>query len=117
MTANVKILSSGNPQIAKGYGDGVVQRYIAAMPGWKSAVGRRIDQLVMEAFPAAEKAVKWNTALFGKEDGWFMALYCYRRYVQLTFMQGSALDPVPPVPSKSGNTRYLNIHHRNTGNL
>jgi hypothetical protein len=39
----VTLLSGGNPQIAKGYGDAPVQAYIAAMPGWKSAVGRRLD--------------------------------------------------------------------------
>lgn len=31
----VVLLSGGNPQIAKGYGDEPVQAYIAAMPGWK----------------------------------------------------------------------------------
>ena len=40
------LLSGGNPQIAKGYGDAPVQAYIAAMPGWKSDIGRRIDTLI-----------------------------------------------------------------------
>src|SRR3546814_13929977 len=34
--AQPTLLSGGNPQIAKGYGDAPVQAYIAAMPGWKS---------------------------------------------------------------------------------
>ena len=104
-----KLLSSGNPQIAKGEGDGPVQAYIAAMPGWKQEIGRRLDRIVADEFPAVRKAVKWNTPLYGKADGWFLALYCYRHHVQLTFMQGTSLDPVPPVASKVAGTRYLNI--------
>ncbi|WP_411817335.1 DUF1801 domain-containing protein [Hyphococcus sp. DH-69] len=105
-----KLLSSGNPQIPKGDGDAPVQAYIAAMPGWKSDIGRRIDDIVNQNFPAIQKAVKWNTPLYGKEDGWFMAMYCYKKYVQLTFMRGTSLTPVPPVPSKVDGTRYLNIY-------
>lgn len=104
-----KLLSSGNPQIPIGDGDGPVQAYIEAMPGWKNAIGRKIDDIIARVFPGAEKAVKWNTPLYGKDDGWFLALYCYKKYVQITFMQGTRLDPVPPVESKVGNTRYFNI--------
>lgn len=105
-----KLLSSGNPQIPKGDGDAPVQAYIAAMPGWKRDVGRRLDALVARAVPNVQKAVKWNTPLYGVEgDGWFFAFYCYTKYVQLTFFRGTALDPVPPVASKNKETRYLNI--------
>ncbi|NDV87728.1 DUF1801 domain-containing protein [Aurantimonas aggregata] len=104
-----KLLSSGNPQIPKGDGDGPVQAWIAAAPGWQGDIGRRLDRIVEDVFPAVRKAVKWNTPLYGKDDGWFFAMYCYRRYVQLTFMQGTSLDPVPPVASKVAGTRYVNI--------
>ena len=104
-----KLLSSGNPQIAMGEGDAPVKAYIAAMPEWKSDVGRLIDDIVMRIVPDVKKAVKWNTPLYGKEDGWFLAMYCYKRYVQLTFMRGTSLDPVPPVESKIEGTRYFNI--------
>jgi hypothetical protein len=104
-----KLLSSGNPQIPKGDGNEPVQAYIAAMPGWKSDLGRRLDRIVETAFPAVRKAVKWNTPLYGKEDGWFFAMYCYKNHVQLTFMQGASLDPVPPVASKVAGTRYVKI--------
>ncbi len=105
------LLSSGNPQIAKAEGDAPVQAYIVAMPGWKSAVGQRIDALVTSTVPGVRKAVKWNTPLFGNEgDGWFLAMYCYKNYVQITFFRGQSLRPIPPVASKSGDTRYLNIH-------
>ncbi len=105
-----KLLSSGNPQIPKGEGNAPVQMYIAAMPGWKSGIGRRVDAIVEHVFPEVRKAVKWNTPLYGKEDGWFLAMYCYRKYVQLTFMNGTALLPMPPKVSKVKGTRYYDIH-------
>lgn len=110
------LLSSGNPQIAKGEGDAPVQQYIAAMPGWKHDIGRRVDDIVSEVFPDVRKAVKWNTPLYGKEDGWFLAIYCYKKYVQLTFMRGTSLDPVPPVSSKTEGTRYFNIYETDEWN-
>jgi hypothetical protein len=105
-----RLLSSGNPQIAKGDGDAPVKAYIAAMPGWKSEVGRRVDCAVEHVFPDVRKAVRWNTPLYGKEDGWFLAMYCYKRYVQLTFMRGTSLTPVPPKASKVEGTCYFDIH-------
>jgi len=106
-----KLLSGGNPQIAKGYGDKPVQAYIAAMPGWKSDVGRRLDDLVMRTVPGVAKAVKWNTPLYGIEgQGWFLGLHCFNRYVKLTFFRGASLDPVPPESSKTAETRYFYIH-------
>ncbi len=105
------LLSSGNPQIAKGMGDAPVQAYIAAMPGWKSDVGRRLDALVERLVPGVRKAVKWNTPLFGVEDNsWFLAMYCYKKYVQLTFFRGTSLRPLPPQASKQNETRYFNIY-------
>jgi hypothetical protein len=63
----------GNPQIAKADGDAPVQKYIAAMPGWKSAVGKRLDAIIVRAVPRVRKAVKWNTPMYGIEGrGWFM---------------------------------------------
>ncbi|WP_205625042.1 DUF1801 domain-containing protein [Geminicoccus roseus] len=105
-----KLLSSGNPQIPKGEGDAPVQAYIAAMPGWKSDIGRRLDEIVERISPGVIKAVKWNTPLYGKNDGWFFSMYCYTRYVQLTFMRGACLSPVPPGKSKVEGTRYFNIY-------
>lgn len=107
-----KLLSSGNPQMPKGVGNAPVQAYIAAMPDWKSDIGRRLDNIVERVFPNVQKAVKWNTPFYGKKDGWFLAMYCYRQYVQLTFMRGTSLTPLPPVPSKVEGTRYFNIHER-----
>jgi hypothetical protein len=108
--ASPKLLSGGNPQIAKGYGDAPVQAYIAAMPGWKSGVGRRLDALIERTVPGVRKAVKWNSPLYGRgEEGWFLGVHCMTRYVKVAFFRGSALTPMPPGPSKSPDTRYLDI--------
>jgi hypothetical protein len=106
-----KLLSGGNPQIAKGDGDTPVQAYIAAMPGWKSQVGRKLDALIQAAVPGVRKAVKWNSPFYGVEEkSWFLAVHCYAKYVKVAFFRGAALDPQPPVASKQKDVRYLHIH-------
>lgn len=106
----VVLLSGGNPQIAKGYGDAPVQKYIAAMPGWKSDIGTRIDALVLKAVPNVEKAVKWNSPFYGTEkDVWFLGFHCMTKYVKVAFFRGAELDPMPPGTSKQQNVRYLDI--------
>jgi hypothetical protein len=105
------LLSGGNPQIAKGEGDAPVQAYIAAAPGWKQDVVRRLDALVAEAVPGVRKAVKWNSPFYGVEgQGWFLSFHCFTRYVKVTFFRGASLDPVPPGASKHPEVRYLDIH-------
>ena len=106
----VVLLSGGNPQIAKGYGDAPVQAYIAAMPGWKSAIGRRLDAIIEKAVPGVSKAVKWNSPFYGVErDSWFLSLHCFNAYIKVTFFRGTSLDPVPPGKSKHPEVRYLDI--------
>jgi len=106
-----KLLSGGNPQIPKGDGDGPVQAYIAAMPGWKRALGEHLDDLIVRTVPDVHKAVRWNQPFYGVGgDGWFMAFRCYTAYVQLQFFRGASLDPVPPKASKHDQVRYLDIH-------
>jgi hypothetical protein len=109
--AKPALLSGGNPQIAKGYGDAPVQAYIAAMPGWKSEVGRRLDALVTRTVPGVRKAVKWNSPFYGVEDQvWFLSFHCFARYVKVTFFRGASLRPVPPGASKHKDVRYLDIY-------
>ena len=106
-----KLLSGGNPQIAKADGDAPVQAYISAMPGWKSEVGRRLDGLVESTVPAVRKAVRWNSPFYGVEgQGWFLSYHCFTRYVKVTFLNGSSLRPPPPGESKHQEVRYLHIH-------
>lgn len=105
------LLSGGNPQIAKADGDVPVQAYIAAMPGWKSNVGRQLDALIVRTVPGVRKAVKWNSPLYGVEgQGWFLGIHCFTKYVKVAFFRGSSLRPVPPGESKSKDTRYLDIY-------
>jgi hypothetical protein len=105
------LLSGGNPQIAKSDGDAPVQAYIAAMPGWKRDTGRRLDALISRTVPTVKKAVKWNSPFYGIEDqGWFLNLHCYAKYIKVAFFKGTSLRPLPPGESKHKEVRYLDIH-------
>ncbi len=111
-----RLLSGGNPQIAKGEGDAPVRAYIDAMPDWKRDVGRRVDAIIQRAVPNVRKAVKWNSPLYGiRGQGWFVALHCYTKFVRLTFFNGTSLDPMPPGPSKTKAARHLDIHEGELG--
>ncbi|MCO6392135.1 DUF1801 domain-containing protein [Aliihoeflea aestuarii] len=105
------LLSGGNPQIPKGYGDGPVQAYIDAMPGWKSDVGRKLDALIVEALPDVKKAVKWNSPFYGVEDDvYFLSFHCFDKYLKVAFFKGASIDPMPPVGSKQKDVRYFHVH-------
>ena len=109
--AAVVLLTGGNPQIAKADGDAPVQKYIAAMPGWKRVVGKRLDALIVRTVPRVQKAVKWNSPFYGIEGrGFFMQFYVFTRYVKVTFFRGTSLLPVPPGPSKHKEVRYFDIY-------
>ena len=112
MTKAPKLLSGGNPQIPKGEGDGPVQAYIAAMPGWKGDVGRRLDAIIAKTVPGVRKAVKWNSPFYGApdQDGWFLSFHVFTRYLKVTFFRGAALHPAPSGTSKYPDVRYLDIH-------
>jgi hypothetical protein len=106
-----KLLSGGNPQIPKGYGDAPVQAYIAAMPGWKRDLGRGLDALIERTVPGVHKAVKWNSPFYGVEDDqWFLSFHCFTKYVKVAFFRGTSLRPVPPGKSKHEQVRYIDIH-------
>jgi hypothetical protein len=104
------LLSGGNPQIAKGDGDAVVQDYIAAMPGWKGDIGRRLDEIIVRIVPKVQKAVRWNTPFYGIDgQGWFLGFHCITKYIKVTFFRGASLCPVPPIESKQSEVRYYHI--------
>ena len=108
--AKPALLAGGNPQIAKADGDAPVQAYIAAMPGWKRDVGRRLDALIARTVPGVRKAVKWNSPFYGVEgEGWFLSFHCFTTYVKVAFFRGASLRPVPPGESKHKDVRYLDI--------
>jgi len=105
------LLSGGNPQIAKADGDAPVQAYIAAMPGWKSDIGRHLDSIIVRTVPGVQKAVRWNSPFYGIEgQGWFLSFHCFTKYVKVAFFNGTSLDRPPPGESKDENVRYLNVY-------
>ncbi len=109
--ATPTLLSGGNPQIAKADGDAPVQAYIAAMPDWKRDIGHRLDALIVRAVPQVRKAVRWNSPFYGIEgQGWFFSMHCMTKYIKVAFLNGTSLQPVPPVESKNQGTRYFHIH-------
>ena len=96
---------------SKADGDAPVQAYIAAMPGRKRDVGHRMDDIITRTVPEVQKAVKWNSPLYGIEgQGWFVSYHCFTRYIKVTFFRGTSLSPVPPVDSKQAEVRYFHIH-------
>jgi hypothetical protein len=114
-SAKPTLLAGGNPQFAKAYGDAPVEAYIAAMPGWKRDVGRRLDALIAATVPAVRKAVKWNSPFYGiegpgQEGGWFLSFHCFTTYIKVAFFRGTSLRPLPPGASKHKHVRYLDIH-------
>ena len=108
--ARPRLLAGGNPQIGKAEGDAPVRAYLEAVPGWKRAVGRRLDTLITDALPGVQKAVKWNSPFYGVAgQGWFLSFHCFTRYIKVTFFKGAALDPLPPGESKHREVRYLDV--------
>jgi hypothetical protein len=110
VAAKPRLLAGGNPQIAKGEGDAPVRAYIAALPGWKSGVGRRLDALIARTVPGVRKAVKWNSPFYGVEGkGWFLSFHAYTKYIKVAFFRGASLRPAPPGESRHKDVRYLDI--------
>lgn len=105
------LLTGGNPQIAKADGDAPVQAYIAALPGWKRDVGRRLDALIVRTVPKVRKAVRWNSPFYGVEgQGWFLTIHCMAKYLKVAFLRGASLNPLPPIESKKMHVRYFHIY-------
>jgi hypothetical protein len=112
-----KLLSGGNPQIAKASGNAPVQAYIAAMPSWKRAVGQRLDEIISRTVPGVTKAVKWNSPLYGEKDqpegkrgSFFLGIHCMTKSIKVAFFRGRSLRPIPPGQSKQKEVRYLDIY-------
>ena len=84
---------------------------IAAMPGWKRDVGRRLDRLIGKTVPGVCRAVKWNSPFYGVEgQGYFLGYHCLTRYVKVAFFRGADLKPMPPGISKQKHVRYFDIY-------
>lgn len=104
------LLAGGNPQIAKADGDAPVQAYLAAVPGWRQDVARRLDELIVQTVPSVHKAVRWNSPMYGiKGQGWFVSLHVFAKYVKVTFFKGTSLEPMPP-GGTAKEARWIDIH-------
>ena len=69
-----------------------------------------LDALLVRNVPHVQKAVKWNSPLYGIAGlGWFLGIHTFTRYVKVAFFRGRSLRPVPPGASKDKETRYLDI--------
>lgn len=108
-TAQPVLLAGDNPQIAKADGDAPVQAYVAAIPGWKQELARRLDALIVRTVPDVRKAVRWNSPFYGRGEGWFLSMHCFTRYVRVAFFRGASLRPLPPGVSKHAEVRYLDL--------
>ncbi len=113
------LLSGGNPRIAKADGDAPVQAYIAAMPGWKRDIGKRLDALIVRNLPNVGKAVKWNSPMYGIEgQGWFLGFHVFTHYVKVTFFRGTSLrrpfhpEARPRTRAGSTSTRTISMMRR-----
>jgi hypothetical protein len=111
VAAKPTLLTGGNPQIAKADGHAPVRAYIAAMPGWKRAIGKQLDALIVRTVLDVRKAVKWNSPFYGIDgQGWFLSFHVFTHYVKVTFFRGTSLRPLPPGASKHKDVRYIDIH-------
>ena len=85
--------------------------YIAAMPEWKSGIGRRLDDLIVYNVPEVRKAVRWNSPFYGIEgEGRFVSYHVLTRYVRVTFLNGALLSPVPPGSGKDEDSRWIDVY-------
>ena len=92
-----------------------MRAYIAAIPGWKREVARRLDALIVRTVPGVTKAVKWNTPFYGFDGKeWFVAFHCFDKYLKVTFFRGTSMQPMPPGKSKMKEVRYLDIREDDT---
>ena len=113
MSEQPKLLSGGNPQIAKGDGPEVVAAYLEAVPEWKNPLVRQLDALIVDEVPEGQKAVRWNQPFYGM-DGvtWCASFHCLTRYIKVAFHNGAALDPMPPEGSKHPKVRYYHVFEK-----
>ena len=101
----------GTSQISKADDDAPVQAYNAAMPSWKSDVGRPPRRPHLRPVPNVRKAVRWNSLWYGMEgEGWFVSYQVFTRYVKVTFLNGASLSPIPPGSGKDKGSRWVDIY-------
>jgi hypothetical protein len=78
-------------------GDAPVFAYIASLPQPQRGIAERIDDLAARTLPGLQRSVKWGMSYYGVGDGWCFSCGGFAGHVKLMFVNGAALEPVPPV--------------------
>ncbi|MGY4856372.1 DUF1801 domain-containing protein [Cryobacterium sp. AP23] len=78
-------------------GDKPVFDYIASLPQPQRGIAEAVDALAAQTLPDLRRSVKWGMAYYGVGDGWCFSSGGFAGHVKLMFINGAALDPVPPV--------------------
>ena len=78
-------------------GDKPVFDYIASLPEPQRGIAERVDALAARTLPGLERSVKWGMAYYGVGDGWCFSCGGFAGHVKLMFINGTSLQPVPPV--------------------
>lgn len=78
-------------------GDKPVFAYLAGLPQPQRGIAWAVDALAAETLPGLQRSVKWGMAYYGIGDGWCFSCGGFARHVKLMFINGTALEPVPPV--------------------
>lgn len=97
-TALPESMVTGKASSAKAaVGDKPVFDYIAGMPQPQRGIAECIDALAARTLPGLQRSVKWGMSYYGVGDGWCFCCGAFAGHVKLMFMNGTALNPVPPV--------------------
>ena len=78
-------------------GDQPVFAYIAGLPQPQRGIAEAIDALAAKTLPDLRRSVKWGMSYYGVGDGWCFSSGGFAGHVKLMFINGAALEPVPPV--------------------
>lgn len=78
-------------------GDKPVFAYIASLPQPQRGIAERVDDLAARTLPGLKRSVKWGMSYYGVGDGWCFCCGGFADHVKVMFVNGAALEPVPPV--------------------
>jgi hypothetical protein len=70
---------------------------------------KRLDEMIREAHPGAQYAVKWKKAYYGlPERGWIIEMVAYDVSVNVVFFGGADFDDPPPLGT-TDRSRYIKL--------
>jgi hypothetical protein len=78
-------------------GDKPVFAYIASLPQPQRGIAEFVDALAAKTLPGLQRSVKWGMSYYGVGNGWCFCCGGFAGHVKLMFINGAALEPVPPV--------------------